>query len=146
MQHTAAHCDTLQHTASHQLFGEKHQSLSRCNTAQHTAPPCNTLQHTAAHCITPAFLESNTSLSCARWRAFGDRTSPPTDFISFLYLIIFLFSTPRGAGFVPQIFVILNFLYFFVLQRDLTRFGDGILIKKGVNYSHFVKEICFIVP
>jgi len=36
--HTATHCNTLQHTATH------------CNTLQHTATHCNTLQHTATHC------------------------------------------------------------------------------------------------
>jgi len=34
---TAAHSNTLQHTATH------------CNTLQHTATHCNTLQHTATH-------------------------------------------------------------------------------------------------
>jgi len=35
LQRTAAHCNTLQHTA---------------NTLQHTATHCNTQQHTATHC------------------------------------------------------------------------------------------------
>jgi len=34
----AAHCSTLQRTATH------------CSTLQHTAAHCSTLQHTAAHC------------------------------------------------------------------------------------------------
>ena len=37
LQHTATHCNTLQHTAI---------------TLQHTATHCNTLQHTATHCNT----------------------------------------------------------------------------------------------
>jgi len=36
----AAHCITLQHTATH------------CNVLQHTATHCNTLQHAATHCDT----------------------------------------------------------------------------------------------
>jgi len=36
-QHTATHCNTLQHT-------------TECNTLQHTATHCNTLQPTATHC------------------------------------------------------------------------------------------------
>ena len=39
MQHSATHCNTLEHTITH-------------NTLQHTATHCNTLQLTAAHCNT----------------------------------------------------------------------------------------------
>ena len=35
LQHTATHCNTLQHTAT-----------THCNSLQHTATHCNTLQHT----------------------------------------------------------------------------------------------------
>ena len=38
LQHTATHCNTLQH-----------YTQSHCNTLQHTATHCNTLQHTATH-------------------------------------------------------------------------------------------------
>ena len=37
LQHTATHCNTLQHTAI-------------CNILQRTATHCSTLQHTATHC------------------------------------------------------------------------------------------------
>ena len=41
LQHTAIHCNILQHTHA-----------MHCNTLQHTATHCNTLQHTATHCNT----------------------------------------------------------------------------------------------
>jgi len=44
LQHTATHCNTLQHTA-------------RCNTLQHTATHHNTLQHTTPHCNTPHHMQ-----------------------------------------------------------------------------------------
>jgi len=48
-QHTATHCNTLQHTATHAYGGH---AQPHCNTLQHTATYCNTLQHTATHCNT----------------------------------------------------------------------------------------------
>jgi len=54
LQHTATHCNTLQHTATH---CNTHTSQRRNYTAthirlQHTATHCNTLQHTARYCNT----------------------------------------------------------------------------------------------
>ena len=66
LQHTATHCNTLQHTATHLITCVSHvwlqyyaMSLScphtlhyitlSCNTLQHTATHCNTLQHTWLH-------------------------------------------------------------------------------------------------
>ena len=57
LQHTATHCNTLQHTAT-RSFHEWHDSFvsvtglnvysaTHCNTLQHSATHCNTLQHTA---------------------------------------------------------------------------------------------------
>ena len=53
LQHTATHCNTLQHTP----LTEETDSATHCNTLQHTATHCNTLrsrrrqtvQHTATH-------------------------------------------------------------------------------------------------
>ena len=42
LQHTATHCNTLQHTAT-----ELQHTATHCNTLQHSATPCNTLQHPA---------------------------------------------------------------------------------------------------
>ena len=56
MQHTATHCNTLQHTATTTCIcyvknsitdGEKECMYLTCNTLQHIATHCNTLQHTA---------------------------------------------------------------------------------------------------
>jgi len=80
MQHTATHCNTLQHTATirrtcanslvHAIqktqyrlqHAAAHWTATHCNTLQHTATRCNTLQHTelqhtaahwtATHCNT----------------------------------------------------------------------------------------------
>jgi len=60
LQHTATHCNTLQHAACTEQInfrGSLSRSLSqhaatRCNTLQHAATHCNTLQHTATHCRT----------------------------------------------------------------------------------------------
>ena len=59
LQHTAAHCNTLQCTAKHSnILNELDWSSSRracsrcryvCNTMQHAAIHCNTLQGTATH-------------------------------------------------------------------------------------------------
>ena len=43
LQHTATHCNTLQHTEVDTSGCRTH-----CNTLQHTATHCNTLQHTEA--------------------------------------------------------------------------------------------------
>ena len=62
MQQTAAHCNALQHTATH--CNTQH-AATHCNTLQHTATHCNTLQrtatrntlqHTATHCSTHGHL------------------------------------------------------------------------------------------
>jgi len=57
--HTAAYCNTLQHTPTHTatpetrcVFQGMYLAASRCNTLQLTATHCNTLQHTASHCNT----------------------------------------------------------------------------------------------
>jgi len=81
LQHTATHCNTLQHTvcARHVCILGPRRTATRCNTLQHTAytatqwntlkhtvcarhvsvsgpqhtaTHCNTLQHTATHCNT----------------------------------------------------------------------------------------------
>ena len=59
LQHTATHCNTLQHTtylATHsdvwRDFHMLRHTATHCNTLQHTAIHCNTLQHTATHCNT----------------------------------------------------------------------------------------------
>jgi len=74
LQHTATHCNTLQHT-HHYNTSRRYLTLwvfwvdilkspvtikctvwigfkADCNALQHTATHCNTLQHTAAHCST----------------------------------------------------------------------------------------------
>jgi len=51
LQHTATHCNTLQHT-----FTVAHSGAVTCLALQHTATHCNTLQHTATHIH-----------SCAQW-------------------------------------------------------------------------------
>jgi len=56
-QHTAAHCNTLQHTAMvlrvlWWVVLTVSNSLPPCNTLQHTATHCNTLQHIATPCNT----------------------------------------------------------------------------------------------
>ena len=62
IQHTATHCNTLQHTHCNTLrrpvdvrLGAPPMSrftatATHCNTLQHTATHCNTLHHTATHC------------------------------------------------------------------------------------------------
>ena len=57
---TAAHCNTLQHTATHDTLSYIHyddtatlqHTATHYSTLQHTATHCNTLQHTATHCNT----------------------------------------------------------------------------------------------
>ena len=62
---TAAHCNTLQHTATHcksctvcvSFFAgsdprRRRRVPTHCSTLQHTEAHCSTLQHTAAHCNT----------------------------------------------------------------------------------------------
>jgi len=71
LHHSVSHCNTLQHTATHEalewheqpqalqvdiLNDTLHHSASHCNTVhhtaphlQHTAPHYNTLQHAATH-------------------------------------------------------------------------------------------------
>jgi len=67
MQHNAAHCNLLQHTATscmqlpathcniencNRIRSSKAKYVTHCNTLQYTATHCNTLQHTATHCNT----------------------------------------------------------------------------------------------
>jgi len=65
LQHSATHCNTLQHTATQFICSTSQEILRKCatyaylpptathcNTLQHTATHCNTLQHTATHCNT----------------------------------------------------------------------------------------------
>jgi len=53
LQHTATHCNTLDHTTTHSRNALQH-TATYCDTLQHTATHCNTLQHTATHsCNTP---------------------------------------------------------------------------------------------
>ena len=58
LQHTAIHCNTLQHTGCIHIDIELLSLLLSllppvpCNTLQHTATHCNALQHTATHCNT----------------------------------------------------------------------------------------------
>jgi len=47
--HTATHCNTLQHTAIH-CCSLRQERKVWIITLQHTATHCNTLQHTATHC------------------------------------------------------------------------------------------------
>jgi len=58
LQHAAARCSSLQHTATHTTTHYTSTSLiaitraTHCNTLQYTAKYCNTLQHAATHCNT----------------------------------------------------------------------------------------------
>jgi len=62
LQHTATCCTTLQHAAArihacgmaraHCSVNALQHSATRCNTLQHTATRCNTLQHAATRCNT----------------------------------------------------------------------------------------------
>jgi len=59
LQHTATHCNTLQHTAHCTTLLPSGCPATHCNTLYHTATHCNTLQHTAlpsgcpaTHCTT----------------------------------------------------------------------------------------------
>ena len=55
LQHTARHCNTLQHTATQRSTRKVWWCVSaatHCDTLQHTATHCNTLLHTAAYCNT----------------------------------------------------------------------------------------------
>jgi len=48
LQHTATHCNTLQHTRRpHIARRHLRKRSTHCNTLQYTATHCNTLQHTA---------------------------------------------------------------------------------------------------
>ena len=49
LQHTATHCNTLQHTATHCYT---HMQVRKTLALQHTGTHSNTLQHTATHCST----------------------------------------------------------------------------------------------
>ena len=42
LHHTATHCNTLKHTATH-----SQRTAAHYNTLQHTLTPCNTQQHPA---------------------------------------------------------------------------------------------------
>jgi len=52
--HTATHCNTLQHTATNVCGynGGYDHTARHCNTLQDTATHCNTQQHAARHCKT----------------------------------------------------------------------------------------------
>ena len=60
LQHTTAHCNTLNYTATHDTnVCDVSMCVTWCsiiqthvNTLQHSATHCNTLQHTATHCNT----------------------------------------------------------------------------------------------
>jgi len=54
MQHTATHCNTLQHlqhTATRCRWHRYVWGKRRNDALEHAATHCNTLQHTATHCI-----------------------------------------------------------------------------------------------
>jgi len=70
LQHTATHCNTMQHTAARQRFARSampamrramsgdyciplQHTATHCNTLQYPTTPCNTMQHLAARCTTP---------------------------------------------------------------------------------------------
>jgi len=55
LQHTATHCNTLQHTAGAHLW---HKDCA-CNTLPHIVIHCSMLHHTASHCITLHFTASH---------------------------------------------------------------------------------------
>jgi len=62
MHHTAAHCSTLQHSAT--LCYTQQKFASHYSTLQHTAPRCiaahcNKLQHNAMHRITLQHIAKN---------------------------------------------------------------------------------------
>jgi len=65
LQHTATHCNTLQHALQH--------TATHCSTLPHTATHCNTLQHTATHCNTTLDRQDHTQVqrdvthSCVTW-------------------------------------------------------------------------------
>ena len=56
VQHTATHCNTLQHTATHTLQPTATHTLqptaTHCNALHHTVLYCNILQLTSRHCHT----------------------------------------------------------------------------------------------
>jgi len=62
LQHTATHCNTLQHITSHYKEPREPSNMlhdlilqltaTHCNTLQHTATHCNTLQQMSTHCNT----------------------------------------------------------------------------------------------
>jgi len=59
LQHTATHCNTLQHTTrcnTHLLLlllaGRASDGETHCNSLQLTTTHCNSLQHSAMHCTT----------------------------------------------------------------------------------------------
>ena len=49
LQHTAIHCNTLQHTGTGDISTPLQYTAAHCSTLQHTAAHCSTLQHTATH-------------------------------------------------------------------------------------------------
>ena len=70
LQHMATHCNTLQHAATHlEVLMMIRGTHNLCNTLQHTATHCNTLQHTATHSNTPGGAYGDqghpSSLQCA---------------------------------------------------------------------------------
>jgi len=61
LQNTATHCNKMQHTATQYLTATIHISIQRQEHLDHvctTATHCNTLQLTATHCNTRKFLSS----------------------------------------------------------------------------------------
>jgi len=84
LQHTATHCNMLQHTHYQMASSPCASTPTRlkmcwhCNTLQHTATHCNTLQHTATNMlpdgIIAAFEHPNTPqdvLATYAWRCGG---------------------------------------------------------------------------
>ena len=62
LQHTATHCNTLQDTAIH--YNTPQYTATHCSTLQHTATHCNALQHTATHCNTLQRTATHTTIPC----------------------------------------------------------------------------------
>jgi len=58
-QHTAEHCNTLQHTATHLREYYRHHTATLCNTLQHSATHGNTRQDIATHYNTPTGILSS---------------------------------------------------------------------------------------
>jgi len=89
LQHTATHCNTLQHADVPYTMGIKQQkqmgdqalplfntlqhTATYYNTLQHTATHCNTLQHTATHCNTLQHADVSHTMGLKRQKQMGDQ-------------------------------------------------------------------------